>query len=241
MSIRQGLLTLLSEQPMYGYQLRQEFESRTGGTWPLNIGQVYTTLNRLQRDGLVTETDRRDDGSLLYALTDAGRTEISQWWLTPVERGTPSRDELAIKLALAVTAEGVDVRAVVQRQRTESLRSLQAYTRLKTRIPEPPEPEDLAWLLVLDNLIFAAEAEVRWLDHAEQRISTTRTTGRRGAGRPGGRARPVTGGSTGGGPGGPDGSAGGPDGEPDGRPDETRDRDAGPDTATLAGLPAPTR
>ena len=58
---------------MYGYQLRQEFEARTGGTWPLNIGQVYTTLNRLQRDGLVVEAGVRSDGSTVYGLTDAGR------------------------------------------------------------------------------------------------------------------------------------------------------------------------
>ena len=53
MSIRHGLLALLAQEPMYGAQLRSEFESRTGGTWPLNVGQVYTTLSRLERDGLV--------------------------------------------------------------------------------------------------------------------------------------------------------------------------------------------
>jgi DNA-binding PadR family transcriptional regulator len=189
-SVRQGLLALLEERPMYGYQLRQEFEARTGGTWPVNIGQVYTTLSRLQRDGLVVETDRREDGSVLYVLTEAGRAGVARWWVTPVRRGTPSRDELAIKLALAVTAEGVDVAAVVQRQRTESVQALQEYTRLKARVPEPPGPEDLAWLLVLDSLIFAAEAEVRWLDHAEQRIATSRAAGGRGGQRPAAGRRP---------------------------------------------------
>ncbi|MDH4147522.1 MAG: PadR family transcriptional regulator, partial [Acidimicrobiia bacterium] len=53
MSIRHGLLALLSEGPKYGAQLRTEFEERTGATWPLNVGQVYTTLSRLERDGLV--------------------------------------------------------------------------------------------------------------------------------------------------------------------------------------------
>jgi DNA-binding PadR family transcriptional regulator len=177
-SIRQGLLALLDERQMHGYQLRQEFEARTGGTWPVNIGQVYTTLNRLQRDDLVMETDHREDGSVLYALTDAGRAEVALWWVTPVQRGTPSRDELAIKLALAVSAGGVDVTAVVQQQRTESMRALQEYTRLKARVPDPADADDLAWLLVLDSLIFATEAEVRWLDHAEHRIATSRAAGR---------------------------------------------------------------
>lgn len=170
MSVRQGMLALLAEHPMYGYQLRQEFEARTGGTWPLNIGQVYTTLTRLQRDGLVAETGRQQDGSVVYALTPAGRNDVQRWWTTPVQRGAPTRDELAIKLALAVTTAGVDVAQVVQHQRTESIRALQEYTRLKTRIPEPPAADDLAWLLVLDGLIFATEAEVRWLDHVEQRL-----------------------------------------------------------------------
>ena len=59
MSIRQGILAMLAAGPRYGYQLRTEFEERTGGTWPLNIGQVYTTLSRLERDGLV-DRDRGD-------------------------------------------------------------------------------------------------------------------------------------------------------------------------------------
>lgn len=168
MSIRNGILALLAEQPMYGYQLRQEFEGRTGGTWPLNIGQVYTTIARLERDELVEEDSRREDGSVLYRLTEAGRAEAEQWWQTPVTRGAPARDELAIKLALAVTAPGVDVTAVVQRQRSESLRALQEYTRLKSRVDDE---QDLSWELVLDSLVFAAEAEVRWLDHVEQRLA----------------------------------------------------------------------
>ena len=171
MSVRQGLLALLAEGERYGYQLRQEFETRTGGTWPLNIGQVYTTLGRLQRDGLVEEVGRQDDGSVVYALTDKGREDIGAWWTTPVDRGSPGRDELAIKLALAVTAPGVDVADVVQRQRTESLRALQQYIRLQREVPDPPGPADLAWLLVLDSLALTADAEIRWLDLVEQRLA----------------------------------------------------------------------
>ena len=170
MSVRQSLLALLAEQDRYGYQLRQEFELRTGGTWPINIGQVYTTINRLQRDGLVVEADRQDDGSVVYRLTEQGRAEAAKWWSTPVDRAAPAREELAIKLALAITSPEVDVRAVLQQQRTESLRALQTYTALKRRIPDPAVGSDLARLLVLDNLIFAVEAEVRWLDHTEQRL-----------------------------------------------------------------------
>ncbi|MEU2201506.1 PadR family transcriptional regulator [Isoptericola sp. NPDC019482] len=173
MSVRQGFLALLSEQPMHGYQLRQEFEARTGGTWPLNIGQAYTTLQRLQRDGLVEPVADDDEGPERFRLTDAGRAEADAWWLRPVERKAPARDELAIKLALAVTVQpdghGVDVAAVIQRQRTESLRALRDYTLLKRDAAD--DPDGLAWSLVLDSLVFAAEAEVRWLDHVESTVA----------------------------------------------------------------------
>ena len=170
MSVKQGLLALLEQRPMYGYQLRTEFEARTGATWPLNVGQVYTTLARLERDGLV-EPAGEGEGHAFYGITDAGRAAVATWFETPVSRETPPRDELAIKLAIAVTVPGVDVRGVVQRQRTATIRALQDYTRLKARSGDSRKPAELAWLLVLDSLVFAAEAEIRWLDHCEVRLA----------------------------------------------------------------------
>lgn len=163
MSVKHGLLALLERGPMYGYQLRAAFEETTGGTWPLNIGQVYTTLSRLERDDLVRELPA-EQGQKSYEITDAGRAELAQWFATPVSRTDRPRDELAIKLALALTTPGVDVHAVVQTQRGATMRTLQEYTRLKAR---PPEAKDMAWRLVLDAMLFQAEAEVRWLDHCE--------------------------------------------------------------------------
>lgn len=160
MSVKMGLLALLADRPQYGYQLRAAFEERTGSTWPLNVGQVYTTLSRLERDGFV-EPAGEEEGRVLYRVTDAGRDEVAAWFIRPVVRTQPARDELAIKLALAVSVPGVDVGAVVQQQRTASMKSLQDYTRLKR------QGADLAWALVLDSLIFQTEAEIRWLDHCE--------------------------------------------------------------------------
>ena len=172
MSIRQGLLALLAEQPRYGYELRAEFDARTGATWPLNVGQVYTTLARLERDGRVVATEGNEAGQQYYEITADGRTEVAEWFATPVRREARPRDELAIKLALAVGNPHVDVAAVVQAQRTDSLRALQDYTRLKTRASE----QDLTWLLVLEAMIFQTEAEVRWLDHCEHRLVQARRT-----------------------------------------------------------------
>jgi len=149
---------------MYGYQLRVAFEESTGGTWPLNIGQVYTTLSRLERDELVRPLPKGDEGQRPYEITDAGRADLALWFATPVGQTDRPRDELAIKLALALTTPGVDVRAVVQTQRTATMRTLQEYTRLKARADRPA---DLSWRLVLDAMLFQAEAEVRWLDHCE--------------------------------------------------------------------------
>lgn len=164
MSVKHGLLALLESGPRYGYQLRAEFEERTGSTWPLNVGQVYTTLGRLERDGLVRAAGADADGHEMYEITAIGRDEVGAWFSTPVSRTQPPRDELAIKLSLAVTAPGVDIGALIQRQRAATIGALQDYTRLKRG------EVDLAWGLVLDSLIFAAEAEIRWLDHCETRV-----------------------------------------------------------------------
>ncbi|RMI31070.1 PadR family transcriptional regulator [Streptomyces triticirhizae] len=179
MSIRFGLLALLDQGPRYGSQLRAEFESRTGTTWPLNIGQVYTTLGRLERDGLIRPEGGGDAKQQLYAITEEGRRSLVEWFDSPVDRTQPSRDELAIKLAMAVGTPGVDLREVIQRQRRHTLSAMRDYTRLKADAmnadrsrPESADsdPDDVAWLLVLEQLIFYAEAEVRWLDHCEARL-----------------------------------------------------------------------
>jgi DNA-binding PadR family transcriptional regulator len=170
MSVRHGLLALLAERPRHGYELRSEFESRTGTTWPLNVGQVYTTLNRLERDGCVLASSEGDAGQQYYEITAEGRAEVTTWFTTPVRRESRPRDELAIKLALAVGNHDIDLAAVIQSQRSDSIRALQDYTRLKARAGAG----DLAWLLVLDAMVFQAEAEVRWLDHCESRVLQAR-------------------------------------------------------------------
>lgn len=171
-SVRNGLLALLSEQPMYGAQLRSEFESRTGDTWPLNIGQVYSTLQRLERDGLIAPGGDPADGAhadpkaIPYSLTEAGRAEVTQWWDSALPTTPDPRDELTIKLALAVTVPGVDVTDLVQRQRAAAMSHLQDLTRTKRS-----GGLTLAAELVLERRIFDAEAQVRWLDHIEGRLA----------------------------------------------------------------------
>ena len=171
MSVRQSLLAILNQGPCYGYQLRAEFDRRTGSTWPINVGQIYNTLDRLERDGLVQKADIDAEGQNYYEITDAGRAEVTNWLGSPVVRAAAARDELAIKLAIAVTLPGVDIARVIQVQRNSTLTTLQELTRTKNATDNPESSEELAWLLVVDSMIFAAEAEVRWLDHSETRLA----------------------------------------------------------------------
>jgi DNA-binding PadR family transcriptional regulator len=161
-SIRYGLLALLERGPMYGYQLRSAFEESIGATWPLNIGQVYTTLGRLERDDLVRSLPEHDAGQRPYQITEAGRTELARWFDTAIGRTDRSRDELTIKLALALTTPGIDVGAVVRAQRAATKQALQEFVRRKIR---DIRADNLAGRLVLDAMIFQTEAEIRWLDH----------------------------------------------------------------------------
>lgn len=170
MSVRQSLLAILDQGPCYGYQLRTEFDRRTGSTWPLNVGQIYNTLERLERDGLVERGDADDQGHVFWEITADGRTEVAGWLASPVERNAGTRDELAIKLAVAATLPGVDLGGVIQTQRRATLSQLQELNRAKYAGATADGPEELAWSLVVDSMIFATEAEARWLDHTEQRL-----------------------------------------------------------------------
>jgi DNA-binding PadR family transcriptional regulator len=197
MSIRLGLLALLAREPMYGYQLRMEFEGAMGATWPLNVGQVYTTLSRLERDGLIDPQGEDDEGRVRYAINAAGREALMGWFDGPVVLRDRPRDELAIKLALAVTVPGVDVAAVVQRQRRATVSTLQDLTRLKRDVSGSGDTQmsDLSWSLVLELMRFQAEAEVRWLDHCETALARAaqvrQTRGSAPAARPAGSRRGV--------------------------------------------------
>jgi DNA-binding PadR family transcriptional regulator len=171
-SVRYGLLALLDEAPSHGYNLKTAFERRTGGSWALNIGQVYTTIQRLERDGFVESIGEPDDERREYRITPTGREQLAAWFENPVVPEAPARDELTIKVLLAVAAGDVDVTALLQRQRRASIEQLQAYTRRKAKA-DPVG--DVAFLLLIDALIFRTEAEIRWLDAADARIRSLAT------------------------------------------------------------------
>ena len=166
MSVRHALLALLTEGPKYGLQLRQEFEARTGEVWLLNVGQVYTTLQRLERDGLV-ESDGDDEGPQKgFRITGRGEAELTAWLRTPPDLSSPPRDELVIKILIAMQVPHVEVHEVIQRHRRYLVQLMQEWTRLK----EYAADRDVGFGLVVDAELFRLDAAVRWLDAADGRI-----------------------------------------------------------------------
>jgi DNA-binding PadR family transcriptional regulator len=168
MSVRHALLALLSEGPKYGLQLREEFEARTGEVWPLNVGQVYTTLQRLERDGLVEsdDDDGQDGPQKGFRITAAGATELAGWLRTPPDMSSPPRDELVMKVLVALRVPGTDVRDVIQVHRRYLVQLMQQWTRIK----ESEGESDMSLALVVDAELFRLDAVVRWLDAADGRI-----------------------------------------------------------------------
>ena len=170
MSVRHALLALLSEGPKYGLQLRQEFEARTGEVWPLNVGQVYTTLQRLERDGLVESDGSGEAGPQKgFRITTEGEVELAAWLRTPPDLSSPPRDELVMKVLIALGLPGVDVHEVVQAHRRYLVQLMQEWTRLK----EYSADRDLGFALVVDAELFRLDSVIRWLDAADGRIKRT--------------------------------------------------------------------
>jgi DNA-binding PadR family transcriptional regulator len=173
-SVRHALLALLSEGPKYGLQLRQEFEARTGEVWPLNVGQVYTTLQRLERDGMVEADDIAEEGPQKgFHITAEGKDELNNWLRTPPDLSSPPRDELVIKVMVAIRLPGVDVHEVIQVHRRYLVQLMQQWTRLK----EDESRLDLNFALVVDAELFRLDSLIRWLDMADGRLKRAAVDG----------------------------------------------------------------
>ena len=174
MSVRHALLALLSEGPKYGLQLREEFEARTGEVWPLNVGQVYTTLQRLERDGLVESDGSTDEGPQKgFRITSGGAEELAAWLRTPPDLSSPPRDELVMKVLVALRIPGVDVHEVIQVHRRYLVELMQQWTRLK----EDEADFDLGLALVVDAELFRLDSVIRWLDAADGRLKRAAADG----------------------------------------------------------------
>jgi DNA-binding PadR family transcriptional regulator len=171
MSVKHGILAVLDRRSMHGYDLRRDLEEELGPAWAVNFGQIYTTLERLVRDGLVVQSETVSTADApdrkLYTVTPAGRAELHRWFLSADDDAETGRDELHAKIVLGLTGD-IDVQQVIQAQRKGQLRRIGLLTKRKEEL----DPElDLASVLQIDFSIAKSEAIVRWLDNAETRIS----------------------------------------------------------------------
>ncbi len=162
--IRQALLTLLAGQAKYGYQLKSEFEAATGTAWILNIGQVYNTLGRMERDGVVQGLGQDSEGRTRYEITAEGRLELQHWLSQSVERSTSTRDEVTMKVLMTAATGVADPADTIAVQRAAAMQLLQQATAARVAAGS------VADRLHLERLIAVTNAELRWLDIAEQTL-----------------------------------------------------------------------
>lgn len=159
---------------MHGYDLRRELAGVLGPEWAVNYGQIYSTLERMVRDGLVVQSETLSGSDApdrkLYTVTPAGRTELRQWFMSPVKGPDTGRDELYAKVLLALTGD-VSIDEVIQVQRKGQLRRIGLLTELKERL----DPElDLAQVLQADLSIAKTEAAINWLNATEAKIRASK-------------------------------------------------------------------
>ncbi|MEU8550787.1 PadR family transcriptional regulator [Streptomyces roseoverticillatus] len=165
MSIGHTLLALLESGPRHGYDLKRAFDSRFGHDRPLHYGQVYATMSRLLKNGLV-EVDGVEHGDgperKRYAITDAGITDVGRWLAEP-EKPEPYLQSVLYTKVVVALLTGRDADSLLDAQRTEHLRLMRELTRRKVS-------GDLADQLICDHALFHLEADLRWLEITAARL-----------------------------------------------------------------------
>ena len=162
MSLKYGVLGLLKEQPLHGYEVKTRFEAMLGGTWDVNIGQIYTTLQRLERDGLVRPVGHRGDrGKLLYELSPEGNKALDEWLAQPDSGPQQLHEEIYVKLLLATRIANGDLKGMLARQKRAYLQRLRDLNRLEEGARRDGRI-DLARLV--RGALLHTEADIKWMD-----------------------------------------------------------------------------
>jgi DNA-binding PadR family transcriptional regulator len=164
--LKYALLGLLAQEPRHGYDLKNAFEEMLGGTWPLNVGQVYTTLARLERDGLVASAIVPQDllpDRKVYSLTETGREELDRWLAEPSQGSIRLKDEFFIKFLVHQLADSGDATSLLWRQRQVYMQTLTQLTSLRMDASLDPTTR-----LLIEGAILHVEADLEWLDLCEE-------------------------------------------------------------------------
>lgn len=175
MSVRNAILGLLAQRPRHGYELHDAFEAMMGGedNWDIKPAQVYATLTRLEKQGLVMEEGREQSGGpekFIYTLTPAGLTELQAWFAQPA-LNDHHQSEFFVKLMVSLVIRNGDPRKLIYTQRAGLYQQLHQITAQRSRVDPRSE---LAYILLLDQAVMHLEADLRWLDMIEARLDEIR-------------------------------------------------------------------
>ena len=164
------MLGLLKGEPLHGYEVKNRFEAMLGGTWEVNIGQIYTTLQRLERDGLVRPVGPRGDrGKLLYELSLEGQKALNQWLTEPDSGPQQLHEDIYVKLLLATRLANGDLTQLLGRQKRAYLQRLRDLNRLEERARRDGRL-DLARLV--RGALLHTEADLKWIDELSSEHSS---------------------------------------------------------------------
>jgi DNA-binding PadR family transcriptional regulator len=167
MSIAHVLLGVLAEGPAHGYDLKHEYDQRFPGAKPLAFGQVYASLARLQRDGLVEVAETSHAGGperTTYVLTDAGAAHLHEWLDRPEPAGPYPADDLVRKVVTALRL-GEDAAGFLAEQRRTHLTRMRELVGVQSGVKEPDAR------IAIDHMIDHLDADLRWLETAAARVA----------------------------------------------------------------------
>lgn len=160
MSVKHAILGLLYDKPRHGYEIKIGFEQMVHKQWPLNTGQIYTTLDRLVRDQLVEPLGEDQQDRKQYIITERGREELKEWLLQPIKRSL-LKDELFFKLLCARKIHFAEVPHMISLQKKSLMQTMLQLTKLKNQL-EPQQDQEM--LLLIEGGILHVEADLKWLE-----------------------------------------------------------------------------
>ena len=158
----------------HGYQLKVEFDALYGDFWSLNYGQLYRTLDRLERAGLIEGTEQIQSGRpsrKVYRITTSGRQNLDDWLLLPPSyEPRPLRDELSVKLLFLTDAKRSETLALVRSQRALYLQHLARLTKRRSVLEEGAQADLFVTGLLLVQADMRIRADLGWLDLVEKEL-----------------------------------------------------------------------
>lgn len=177
MSIKYAMLGILAEKDLHGYELKSSFDEKVGDFWSLNYGQIYSTLDRLEKEDLVAHDrqaqERRPDRKI-YRITPKGREELREWLTTPVNKVRALRDEFFIKLVFMDKNNPAPILELIEKQKALYLKQMSLLTKQKVSMKTKTiDLDSLTTELLMDAGLFHAEADIKWLTLCESKIKAT--------------------------------------------------------------------